>query len=549
MSQALRKDNRFYLHKVDDQIWGLFNPDLGDYRFLDALDHTLFSFFSTPQTKEALIAATKPILSARGMDHVNLEARLAELEAFGAIKPVEKAYPPVLLIDPPAVNDHQVGPAGPAMGLCYISKALESYGLSPAQILDMRSISPLVGWDRPSQAAYFTKYANLVKPKIIGITAVSATIDNALFMAMQAHLFFPEAAIVLGGPHASYEWETILREHSHIRAVIRGEGELSFPPFVERMLDHEGEGTPDFRNLPGIAWRDDKGEPTSSGWSRTQMELDEIRWPDMREGLINSGDYHIGYPKIMSARGCPFTCSFCSTATFTGRRIRFRSNESILEELTHYWETYNITQFSFDDDIFTVNKKRALSLCKAIRDAPFAGKVEWGCNTRLDCIDFEVIDALHEAGCVNVLFGVESGDMEVQLRFGKGKRSLVGFREKMEYMLQLGIHPQLNFILGLPGEDQISVNKIMDLIDRFPQVPCAFNFLSIYPGTPLEREMESLGIELLGQSHEVRYSLTAPTLSSKTMSADEQMEAFLDLQWKRKRQSIENKANAMAAGA
>lgn len=549
MSEILQKNPQIKIHLVEPKMWGAFNPDLGDYRFLDSLDYLLWSFFEKAQTKQELVKAIKPTLIAKGMETLNLEERLAGLEDIGAIVPVPKEFPPVLLIDPPAVNIHQVGSTGPAMGLCYLSKALEAYGLDAAQILDMRSISPTIGWDRPSQSAYFSRYAPQVNPRIIGITAVSATIDNALFMAHQAHLFFPEALIVLGGPHSSYEWESLLNENKHLGAIIRGEGELSFPPFVDRVLRHQGPGLPDFRDLPGVAWRNDQGKPVSSGWSRAEMKLDNIQWPDMHAGLLNRGDYDIGYPKVMSARGCPFTCSFCSTATFTGRQIRFRSNESILDELMYYWDHYQIRKFSFDDDIFTVNKKRAISLCKALDEAPFAGKVQWGCNTRLDCIDYEIIDALHRAGCVNVLFGVESGDIEVQMRFGKGKRSLLGFREKMKYMLKRGIHPQLNFILGLPGEDHISVHKIMDLIDSFPQIPCAFNFLSIYPGTPLEQQLEALGIEILDYSSQGRYSLTAPTLSSRTMTAEEQMEAYLSLQWKRKKQSMEIKNKAMAAGA
>ena len=152
----------------------------------------------------------------------------------------------------------------------------------------------------------------------------------------------------------------------------------------------------------------------------------------------------------MSSRGCPFTCSFCSTATFTGRRVRYRSSESVLAEIRQYYKHYGLHRFVFDDDIYTVHKKRAIGLCRAIASLPFASDLQWGCNTRIDCLDDETLDALYDAGCRNILFGVESGDIDVQTRFAKGKRGLDGFQHKIERMLEKGMEPYLNFILGLP---------------------------------------------------------------------------------------------------
>ena len=369
------------------------------------------------------------------------------------------------------------------------------------------------------------------------MTAVSATIENALFIARLAKLLFPDCFLVLGGPHASYEWEALL-SFPFVDAVVRGEGELPFPRLVERVLQPP-EGALDFSDIPGVAWRTAAGQPVSSGWCGGEDSVDSLRFPDLHDGLINRGDYEILFPRIMSSRGCPFTCSFCSTATFTGRRVRYRSSESVLAEIRQYYERYGLHRFVFDDDIFTVHKKRAIGLCRAIASLPFASDLQWGCNTRIDCLDDETLDALYDAGCRNILFGVESGDIDVQTRFAKGKRGLDGFQHKIERMLEKGMEPYLNFILGLPGENRESIEKIMTLIERFPEVPCAFNFLSIYPGTPLERQMKELGIVFLGDDARSRYSLTAPTIDSPTLSAEEQIFAYLRLQWGRQRLSGE----------
>jgi len=541
MKAGLKKRAHIVECKVDEHVWGLYDVDTGKYLFIDSLDHSLLKCAESVETRKELesLCAGLPRQSHE-LNRLNLKKRLDQLFAFGAlVEETTKCDGEVLLIDPPAACEQQVGAKGPAMALCYLSAALEDKGLSPAKILDLRSVSPIIGYDHPQQAAYFTRYASQYSPKIIGITAVSATIENALFISRLAKTLYPDSKVVLGGPHVSYTWEDLLAEPS-VDVVVRGEGELPFPRVVERILNHT-RGVLDFSDIPGASWRDGAGKAVSTGWSPGVECLDNIRVPDVYDGLLNRGDYAIESLHVMSSRGCPFTCSFCSTATFTGRRVRYRSAKSVLTELEYYYHRYGLGTFVFDDDIFTVNRKRTLELCGAIESLPFMSELRWGCNTRLDCIDNDIIDALYRAGCRHILFGVESGDIDVQTRFAKGKRGLDGFQHKIERLLELGIVPDLNFIIGLPGEDKESIAKIGTLITNFPEVPCAFNFLAILPGTPLERQMAELGISFVGADNKSRYSMTAPTVNTPTMSYEGQIKAFMDLQWFRQRTSVARK--------
>jgi radical SAM superfamily enzyme YgiQ (UPF0313 family) len=526
---------RVALHWVDQGVWGLYHLDEGTFAFVDDLGKLLLEFVPQGLSPDALISACTEDFAGSDLNVVQaLSERLEILRRFGAIVSVSDGRDAeVLLIDPPC-HPRMVGTYGPAKGLCYLSQSLRQSGLNPAKILDLRSVSRDVGTNPRSRAAYLTRYLAPLNPQVVGITAVSATIDSALFVGNLVKNLFPEAFLVLGGPHASYEWRALLERCPFLDAIVVGEGELSFPRLVERVAEaHE----PDFRDIQGIAWRDRRGIVMCSGWSHGLEDLDSMSFPDDRVDLINASDYDIGYARIISARGCPFKCSFCSTAEFTGRRMRERSIAGIVEEVRFYWNKYAIKGFSFDDDIFTVNRKRAVHLCEALAAAEFAGRLTWGCNTRMDCIDNELIDVMHRAGCRYILFGIESGDPDVQARFGKGKRSLVGFREKVVRMIDRGIEPQLNFILGLPGESPESIHLIADLLEGLPQVNCTFNFLNIFPGTPLAQQLQELGIELLSDAADVRYSLTAPTLNTRSMSADEQVEAYLRLEWFRTRQA------------
>ena len=537
-NDKLRRNPRVWAHSVDEGVWGLYNLDRAKVVYVDQLAFKLLElvdYFEMVGTLIEVCAASVDF----DRDRVAKEVwqRLAKLVRFGGLE----AVPPpvlgkVLLVDPPC-PERMVGTRGPAKGLCYLSDALQRSQLGPAHILDLRSVSPQLSEDRAAWTAYFSKYASTVNPRVIGVTAVSATITNALFIGHLAKLMFPDAFLVLGGPHASYEWQRLLTEHHWLDAVVVGEGELPFPRLVERVCAAVNNSV-DFSDIEGVAWRCSSGSPVVSGWCHGVKDLDLLGYPDDRVSLMNLGDYTIRYARVISSRGCPFRCSFCSTATFTGRYTRYRSIENVISEITYNWQHYQVTAFSFDDDIFTVNRKRVLSLCQALEQVDFAGKLEWGCNTRMDCINEEVIDAMHRAGCKWILFGIESGSEDVQDRFGKGRRSLHGFREKILYMRERGIEPQLNFILGLPGEDTKSVELILKLVEGLPGISCTFNFLNVFPGTPLASQAQELGIEFLSDLDNQRYSVTAPTLSTRTMTAHEQVEAYLKLQWSLHRDSI-----------
>jgi radical SAM superfamily enzyme YgiQ (UPF0313 family) len=526
----LRRNPKLVARAIRPGTWGLLNPERSGALFVDRLGLTLLEAADALGTREAVLEMLTPTAAVPADALAALaRERLDALERFGALASVPGAEgPEVLLVDPPC-PDAMSGMPGPAKGLCFLAAVLEAAGGPRARILDLRSMSAQLGPERAAQAAYFTRYAARARPRVVGLTAVSATIDNARFLAALCKLMFPGVCVVVGGPHASYEWETLLRDEPAIDAVVLGEGEISFPRLVREVLAHPAPWS--FEHVPGVAWRGDDATPRSSGWSPVVEDLDALPVPRDRDYLLNAGDYPIQGVHVLTARGCPFNCSFCSTATFTGRRIRRRGIERIVAEIAAEARA-GILHFSFDDDIFTVDRARALALCQALRTAEFAGHITWGCNTRLDCLDEELIDALAAAGCRFILFGVESGDAEVQGRFGKGPRTLRRFREKIEHLSRAGIEAQLNFILGLPGEDHHTLGAVVELARDLPRtVTYAFNFLNIFPGTPLSQDRERLGLRYLSDDPRERFSLTAPTVSTPTLSAEDQIDAYLRLRW------------------
>ncbi len=525
-----RRNARLVVRELRPGAFGLFNPERAGALFVDGFALALLEAVGTLGSRTDALrllpesATTCPdVERAAGM-------RLDALERFGALLPEPALDPaPVLLIDPPC-PPAMCGTPGPSKGLCYLASALEAQGAPRARILDLRSASATVGPERAAQAAHFARHVAHLHPRVIGLTAVSATIESACFIARLARATFPEACLVLGGPHASYAWQALLREEPALDVIVRGEGELSFPPLVREVCAAAGRAWC-CQHLVGLAWRGTDGVPVTSGWSPWVEDLDALGIPRDREYVLNADEFEWPSARILTARGCTFQCSFCSTASFTGRRVRARGVQGVIDEIGAR-VAEGIRHFTFDDDIFTVNRKRTLALCDALRASAFGARITWGCNTRLDCVDERLIDALAAAGCRHVLFGVESGDAEIQGRFGKGRRSLHRFREKIVYLAQAGLEAQLNFILGLPGETRATLSALVDLIDGLPpQVTYAFNFLSVFPGTPLAENLDRLGLRPLGDTPRERYSITAPTVATPTLDADDQIDAYLRLRY------------------
>jgi tRNA A37 methylthiotransferase MiaB len=526
----LRRHPGLVIEALEAGTWGLFNPQRHGALFVDRLGLSLLEAVDSLGDPEAVVALAREAGQKRADVDVEAlaRARLAALTRFGAlVADVPRGPARVLLVDPPCAVELS-GMPGPNKGLCTLAALLEAEAGLYARVLDLRSMAGTLGPERSAQAAYFARYLATEQPDVVGFTAVSATIENASLLVTLTRLLSPAVFLVLGGPHASYEWRALLEALPALDAVVLGEGEVSFPQLVQRALA----GARQFPDVMGVAFRDDHGRPVSTGWSPSMQQLDSL--PVRRDStlLANAADYERRGARVLTARGCTFQCSFCSTASFTGRRIRTRSVARVVAEMEDLFRNEGITTFSFDDDIFTFDRGRTLALCAALRAACFAGQATWGCNTRLDCIDEALIDALAEAGCRHVLFGVESGDPGIQGRFGKGARSLHRFREKITYLAERGIEAQLNFILGLPGENRATLDALVQLLRGLPaSVTYAFNFLNVFPGTPLERQFEALGLRFLDETPAARFNLTAPTVATPTLDAAAQIDAYLRLRY------------------
>lgn len=191
---------------------------------------------------------------------------------------------------------------------------------------------------------------------------------------------------------------------------------------------------------------------------------------------------------VVSSRGCSYACSYCSYMPMQGRAHRRRSPEAVVAEIAEGRRRNGARSYLFRDICFSLNRGHALEIAQRIRrDAP---GVEWACETRVDCLDEALIDAMADSGFRGVNLGIESPDPEILKRAGKKPVELERQERIIGYLLSRGVRVNAFYILGLPGETPETMRATIAYARRLNTVGAQFCVLTPFPGTPLYAEYE-----------------------------------------------------------
>ena len=321
-------------------------------------------------------------------------------------------------------------------------------------------------------------------PTIVGISVFTEMALSAYRLAEELKSR-DDVILVAGGPHA-----TAIPQESLSRGfdvVVRREGEL---PLVElcRALAAGG----DLTKVRGLTFFNDDGElintpdPPSIDLDRLSPPTDALElFP--RDWYLKPNGSGSFAPQILTSRGCPGRCTFCSDLV-SGKKYRFHSPARIVDEMSVWYEREGSPVFAFCDTAFSVHRKRLFELCKTLKSLPF--RPQWWCEARADQLDGARLAAMADAGCFSVVIGIESGDPGVISRVRKGIE-LDAIEATLQAANEVGIRCQLNFMLGFPGETADELDNTLRFMERIsPQVDM-FNPLGIvvpYPGTPIYEE-------------------------------------------------------------
>ena len=377
----------------------------------------------------------------------------------------------VLLINPPW-KMHKgnmwkaVASCYPSLGLALIASYLEHCG-GTVTIKDMQA-----------ESGNFKDLEDMAAPDVVGITATSVLIEDAVLIASTVHRIWKDVKVVIGGVHASIEPLEVL-SHSDVDYVIRGEGERSMALLVAGV---------EKEMIPGLSMLNEDG----SYWEHPNIdnieELDAMPMPAFHLLPMHLYRSPLGgalrQPSIslFSSRGCPGSCTYCHSSL--GKTIRYRSPDSIHSEISLLYHTYGIREYSFYDDTFCSSNERVRALCQLLLDQ--GPDITWTCMSRINYAEKHTLDLMGKSGCHMICYGVESADPQILKNIRKGI-NLNKVKDVVIMTRAAGIRTRLSFMFGNPGETIETMQKTLRFaLDINPDL-VQFNITTPYPGTEMFR--------------------------------------------------------------
>ena len=397
------------------------------------------------------------------------------------------------------------------LNLLYVASAARKAGVEPA-LYDAMSL--FTGWDE------IRAELRRRRPKYVGSTAITATIDTCLELGRVVKEEVPEATYILGGVHPTFMWREILEaEGSPVDFIVRGEGERT----VEELLRVLEEGR-EPSDVAGIAWRPN-GRATITPQRRFLDDLEEYPaafdiadWPTYKYFVIPGG--RLG--AVATSRGCNYTCTFCSQQMFWARSWRARSPETVVAEMVRLNDDYGADVILFTDEYPTQDQDRWEEILDRIiaLDRDFYLLME---TRAADIVrDRAFLDKYRKAGIVHVYVGLEATEQETLDRVRKGSSVEEG-RESLALIREHGMLSETSFVLGFPDETAEHVRSTLETARYFD--PDMAHFLAITPwpyGELYDEVKDHIAVTDYG-----KYNLIEPIIEPEGMTLREIDEAII----------------------
>jgi radical SAM superfamily enzyme YgiQ (UPF0313 family) len=396
----------------------------------------------------------------------------------------------IVLINPPEMIAGEEGGTGfgarsfvkqlrvlPPLGIAYLAAVLEAES-HEVQLIDANA-------QRMGPDAIVKKVRDL-SPDVVGITCVTPLFPIAVQICRLLKALNPSPQIVVGGPHVTIMPELTM-ENPAFDFAVEGEAEIAMPRLIDAI---SGGCRPD--GIPGVLFRD--GEEVARGGTAEFMAIHDIPFP-LREKLPNDRYFDMTtegrrVSSIMSARGCPYRCSFCERY-IRGGHYRARDADDVVAELEELVSRYGCSEIVVYDDTFTANKKRVAAICEKILDRGL--KFRWDCRTRVDCVDPGLLSLMARAGCSRISYGVESAASDVRDLFNK-KITIEQVEKSFDWTRSAGIKILAYFMLGAPRETRKSIAETLALSIKLNPDFAYYSIVVPYPGTDLYDHALSEGL-------------------------------------------------------
>jgi radical SAM superfamily enzyme YgiQ (UPF0313 family) len=373
-----------------------------------------------------------------------------------------------------------VAPFEPPLGLAYICAFLKKHGFE-VKLLDMQGLL--------MDSTELIRNIEVYKPDLIGITAMTPTVPEALRVAELARHTAPDARIVLGGVHPTLDPDSVLTS-DNVDFVVRGEGEFAFAGLAAAL-----EQGLEIDSIAGVSFKDSEGKLVVKGKAPLIKEIDSLPMADYEAFPIERYIEHNRHLRsirgisMIISRGCPFQCTFCAVHETMGRTWRIKSPERVVQELITLKTRHGIEGVWFKDSIFNLDKEWVKEFCRLLIDADTG--IQWQALTRVDLIDEEQIILMKKAGLTQLDLGIETGSPRSLIRLKKGitvERIKSQVAVAKRHVKVFGF-----FMIGIPGEEELDVQQTFDLAKVLELDRWTWSIYSPLPGSELYTDLIAEG--------------------------------------------------------
>ena len=337
------------------------------------------------------------------------------------------------------------------------------------------------------------------KPDFIGFRAISANLRILGPLLSQVRKYCPDSLIMVGGPYVS-EKNTDEFVGTDADAFFIGEAEASLLEVLKRVLKNK-----DYSDVSGVAVNKEEyyvdGKPVFRFGRMDLVEFDDLGFPNYN--LVNTDEYYKSYnwgysrnkyALMESTRGCPYNCTYCHV--IFGKKTRFRTPESVVDQIKKLIKEQNITDIFFTDDIFNLNKKRATKVFDLIIAEKIKIRIHFPNGLRGDLMDEAFIDKMVQAGVISVAYAFETPSPRIQ-KYMKKNVQLEKLTKVVHYTCTKGIMVRLFFMYGFPTETEEDVNYTIEFMKQFKHVVSPYFFaLKYYRDTEMYEQAQEEGFNI-----------------------------------------------------
>lgn len=423
----------------------------------------------------------------------------------------------VLLLNPPYEKDKifrksmtNVGAILPSLGLAYIAAILEKDGHS-VKIIDGPALATVLRYSFKDLEKDLKEF----HPKVIGISGLTSQREFLKKSIELIKTVLPDSPIILGGPLITSTPDALF-EFPEISYGVYGEADLTFSLLLHKLQKKEP-----LENTEGVIWR----EQGKVKYLKPLVIKDLDQLPLPARHLLPMNIYRpspANYRRLpattmMTSRGCPFQCIFCSKPT-EGIVFRYHSAERVVEEIEYLIKNYNIKDIQMFDDTFTLIPERTEKICRLIIEKKL--DIGWNCMSRIDRVTPELLKLMKQAGCYEIGIGIESGSDRVLKFIKKGLTTKV-IKRGVKDAHAAGLDVRGFFMMGFPTETRQEILQTINFAKELDVDVAQFMVATPFPGTELWDIAKQHGMVNEDWSTFTFYAPHAAPYSSKELSGEE----------------------------